>query len=85
MFSKSFSIKKPFFRIGLPKGKSGVLACYEPKKNIIYIRDRKVMRNPFIILHELYHVTRIFMGKHRGTERKANEFARQFLRYAIDP
>jgi hypothetical protein len=38
------------------------------------------MRNPFIVLHEFYHVIRFKMGKHRGTEKLADEFALVFLK-----
>jgi len=83
LFSERFGIRKPRYKIGLPKGKSKVWACYDPKRNMICFRDRSAMRNPFIVLHELYHVLRYRGGKHRGTEWKADQFALEFIKYAV--
>ncbi|MEM3090481.1 MAG: hypothetical protein QXW17_01825 [Candidatus Bathyarchaeia archaeon] len=34
---------------------------------------------PFIILREFYHHLRTFGGKHKGTEKNADKFAREFI------
>jgi hypothetical protein len=75
-----YNVKPPKIKIGLPKGKNFALAVYDPFKNTIYFKKEEYMRNPFIVLHEFYHVIRFRMGKHRGTERYADEFALLFLK-----
>jgi len=75
-----YGVKVPKIKVGLPKGKNYVLACYEPKKNIIYFKKGEYMRNPYIVLHEFYHVIRFNMGKHRGNEKLADEFALNFFK-----
>ncbi len=82
LFCERFGVRKPRYRVGLPRGKSRVWACYDPKRHMICFRDRSSMRNPFIVLHELYHVLRFRGGEHRGAEWKADEFAAAFIRYA---
>jgi hypothetical protein len=38
------------------------------------------LRNPFVILHEFYHHLRTDLDlKHRGTEKHADAFAREFI------
>ena len=83
IFSKAFKIRRPSYRVGLPSGHYKAYACYDAKRNLICFKDRYVMRNPFIILHELYHALRFRGGKHRGTEKKADEFAKRFILYAM--
>jgi hypothetical protein len=80
ILSDFYKVKPPKIKIGLPKGKSYALAVYDPFKNIIYFKKEEYMRNPFIVLHEFYHVIRFKMGKHRGTEKLADEFALLFLK-----
>ncbi|HDI86156.1 MAG TPA: hypothetical protein ENF83_01950 [Candidatus Korarchaeota archaeon] len=69
----------PKIKVGRVKGHSRALATYVPSKNTIYVSDGELMKNPFIILHELYHHIRMFSGRHRGTEKHADRFARSFL------
>jgi hypothetical protein len=39
-----------------------------------------VFREPFVVLHEFYHHLRTALDrKHRGTEKYADEFAREFI------
>nr|MDO8098829.1 hypothetical protein [Candidatus Njordarchaeota archaeon] len=39
-----------------------------------------VLMDPFTVLHEFYHHVRFRLGGlYRGTERNANEFARNFI------
>jgi len=69
----------PKIRVGRVKGHSRSLAVYEPRSETIYLSDGSLLRNPFVILHELYHHLRMFAGRHRGTEKHANRFAISFL------
>jgi hypothetical protein len=47
----------------------------------ISVLNSDTMGNPFVILHEFYHHMRtsVLDKKHRGTEKYANEFAREFI------
>ncbi len=69
----------PKIRVGRVKGHSRSLAVYEPRSETIYLSDGSLLRNPFVILHELYHHLRMFAGRHRGTEKHADRFALSFL------
>ncbi|HLI46269.1 MAG TPA: hypothetical protein VKU94_03665 [Geobacterales bacterium] len=80
LLSEYYGIESPNLKVGLPRGKNYVLACYVPKKNTIYFKKGEYMRNPFIVLHEFYHAIRFSMGKHRGNEKLADEFAINFLK-----
>ncbi len=79
ILSEYYGIDPPKINVGMPKGKHFALALYDPSKNTIFFKKGEYIYNPFIVLHEFYHAIRFFMGKHRGNERKANEFAMRFL------
>ncbi len=81
MLSKFYGVPAPRVKVGLPKGRSSVLGCYVPSKRTIYLRSSEEYRNPFVVLHEFYHHIRYFAGKHRGTERGANEYALKSIQY----
>ena len=83
LFSRAFGIRCPSYKVGLPSGHYKAYACYDSKRNMICFKDRVAMRNPFIVLHELYHALRSKSGRHKGTERKADEFAEKFIIYAL--
>ena len=70
----------PRIRVGRVKGHSRSLAVYDPRSETIYLSDGSLIRNPFVLLHELYHHLRMFAGRHRGTEKHADRFALSFLR-----
>jgi len=36
--------------------------------------------DPFIVLHEFYHCIRMFFMEHKGTEKKADRFALDFIK-----
>ena len=81
ILSKFYEVPTPRVKIGLPKGRTGVLGCYVPSKRIIYLKSSEEYRNPFVVLHEFYHHIRYFAEKHRGTERGANEYALKSIQY----
>ncbi len=76
---ESFGRPPPKIRVGRVKGQGRALAVYLPQKSTIYFSDGSLTRNPFVVLHELYHHIRFFAGKHRGTEKHANKFAMEFI------
>ena len=78
--SDHYRVKKPDLRMGLPKGERRALGCYVRKDNTIYISSQQYLYDPYVIIHEFYHHLRNVSGKHRGTERHAEQFALGFLR-----
>ncbi len=69
----------PRIKVRRVKGMGSALAVYRPRDETIYLSDGSYLRSPFIILHELYHHLRMFSGRHRGTEKHANRFAKSFI------
>lgn len=79
--AKHYDTSLPDVKVGLPKRhRKNVSACYTPKNRTIYVLNSDVLKEPFVILHEFYHHLRTSVDKkHRGTEKLANEFAREFI------
>ena len=69
----------PRLEVGLPPGHTGVAGCYLPSRKTIYTRDGEGLSNPFLIIHEFYHHIRMFDGKHLGTEKYADRFAKSYI------
>ena len=80
LLARFYGIEAPRITVGLPKGYSGVLACYVRKKNTIYVKSRREYMDPFVVLHEFYHHLRFFGNKHRGTERGADRYAAESIK-----
>jgi len=82
--AEHYRVSAPRLLVGLPKKqKRRSLACYSPKDKAIFVSNSDALRIPFLILHEFYHHIRTGADeKHRGTERYADEFARDFVRSA---
>jgi hypothetical protein len=76
-----YNVDVPKLKVGLPKRhKKQTLGCYEGKSKIISVVDSDALKNPFVILHEFYHHIRTTVDlKHKGTEKNANEFAKDFV------
>ena len=76
-----YDVDKPKLKVGLPKRhKTGVLGCYTTRDSTISILDNETINKPFVIIHEFYHHLRTGIDhKHRGNERYANEFAREYI------
>lgn len=70
----------PRLRVGMPKGHRSKVGCYVSKTKTIYVANQEKLRDPFIIVHEFYHHLRTRDGKHRGTEKNANQFALEFTK-----
>ncbi len=86
LLAKHYGAAVPSLKVGLPKGhKKNTLGCYQAHRAVISVSNSDTLKNPFVILHEFYHHLRTTVDlRHRGTERNANEFAKDFLRaYAV--
>jgi len=79
ILSEAFKVEPPRIRVGLPKGRSSALGVYDPKRRTIWVRNQKCFSDPRVVLHEFYHHIRFFAGRHRGTEKHANQFVQRFL------
>lgn len=78
--SLRYQTAPPRLRIGPVRGYGRrALAVYEQRDRTIYAVNREAMYDPFVILHEFYHHLRTTGGEHRGTERYADRFAKDFL------
>jgi Zn-dependent peptidase ImmA (M78 family) len=81
LLAKRYKTTAPKIQVGMPKshGKH-VYGCYTGKNQTIYLRDSEILKEPFVILHEFYHHLRTSVdNKHRGTEKYANTFAKEFI------
>jgi hypothetical protein len=77
-----YCVKVPSIRVGLPKRrKSKALGCYNAKKRTISVLNSDALKDPFVILHEFYHHLRTHEDeKHRGTEKYADDFAKEYIK-----
>ncbi len=80
MLCKHYHVSVPRLGVGVVEGRTkGVAAVYSLEKKEILAANREYLYNPFVIVHEFYHHLRSVSGKHRGTERQADEFANGFI------
>jgi len=82
LLAENHQIAVPQLRVGMPKKhKHKAYGCYTAKNQTIYVRNSDMLVNPFVILHEFYHHlrSRAVDRVHRGTEDKADQFARDFI------
>lgn len=77
--SERYNITSPKVKVGRVKRYNKALAVYSAGKRIIYVQDPEAYSNPFIMLHEYYHHLRFIDGKHRGTEKNADRYAKSFI------
>src|ERR687891_1208510 len=78
--SKFYNIITPEITVGTIKGKRrSVYAVYVQKENKIYAINSDIFYNPFVVLHEFYHHIRTRGGVHRGSEKHANMYAKDFV------
>jgi len=78
--SKFYKIKPPEITVGTIKGKRRtVYAVYVQKESKIYCINSDIFYNPFIVLHEFYHHIRTKGGIHRGSEKYADSYAKDFI------
>lgn len=79
LLSQHCHVVTPDLRVGMPKGHRKNFGCYIAGKKTIHVSDRDNLYNPYLILHEFYHHLRTTDKKHRGTEKHANKFAREYI------
>jgi hypothetical protein len=81
MLARRYCVKVPIVVVGLPKRRrSKALGCYNAKGGAISVLNSDVLKDPFVILHEFYHHLRTRGDeKHRGTEKYADAFAREYV------
>jgi hypothetical protein len=78
--SKFYNITPPEIVVGTIKGKRrSVYAVYVQKESKIYAINSDIFYNPFVVLHEFYHHIRTKGGVHRGSEKHANIYAKEFI------
>ncbi len=79
--AKHYNVETPRLKVGLPKGhKAKAFGCYSQKNHMISVLNSDTLKNPFVIIHEFYHHIRIGVdAKHKGTEKYADTFAREFI------
>ena len=71
--SKFYNITPPEIVVG------SVYAVYVQKEGKIYAINSDIFYNPFVVLHEFYHHIRTKEGIHRGSEKHANTYAKDFI------
>lgn len=82
LLADHYRIRPPKIRVGLPKRhRKDTLGCYSAKGETIFVLDSDALKAPSVVLHEFYHHLRTspVAKRHRGTEQRANEFAREFI------
>lgn len=80
VLSRWYKVSEPRLGVGVFEGRTkGVAAVYSQSRKEILAASREFLYNPFVMIHEFYHHLRSTSGKHRGTERQADEFARGFI------
>ena len=81
VLAKKYKVSVPEMKVGLPsRHKTKARGCYVIEDGTIYLQNSDAIMNPFIILHEFYHHLRTSIDKkHKGTEKYADRFAREFL------
>ena len=78
--SSIYKISPPDITVGTIKGKRRtVYAVYVQKESKIYTMNSEIFYNPFVVLHEFYHHLRSRGGKHRGSEKGADMYAKSFI------
>jgi hypothetical protein len=79
LLSDYYNVDVPRLKVGMPKQGGRNAGCYVSRTRTIHVMDREKLEDPFVVLHEFYHHLRTQGGKHRGTERYADAFARGFI------
>ena len=80
ILSRFYNITPPGISVGTIKGKrKTVYAVYVQSERKIYCINSDVFYNPFIVLHEFYHHIRTRSGIHKGSEKYANMYAKNFI------
>jgi len=78
--SQHYSVDVPKLKVGMPKKYTMKVGCYVSKTKTIHVMNREKLEDPFVILHEFYHHLRTQDRRHRGTEKHADRFAKEFIK-----
>ena len=81
ILSRYYGIVVPKIKIGLPKRHSKALGCYDQSRETIYLRSSREYRSPYIVLHEFYHHLRGTKLEYPGSEKHADKYALESIRY----
>jgi hypothetical protein len=82
LLAKTYHVKVPDLKVGLPKRhKITAYGCYASKNQTITVLNSDVLVNPFVVIHEFYHHLRSKSvdRMHKGTEKGADKFALNFI------
>jgi hypothetical protein len=81
ILAQKYGVRVPIVEVGLPKGRRmKALGCYNGNKRTISVLNSDTLKDPFVILHEFYHHLRTNQdAKHRGTEKYADVFTKDFI------
>jgi hypothetical protein len=79
LLSKHYKVSTPKLKMGMPKRNAKYPACYVAKTATIHFANSENLYNPFIILHEFYHHLRTKGMTHKGTEKNADQFAKEYI------
>jgi Zn-dependent peptidase ImmA (M78 family) len=81
ILARKHGVRVPIIEVGLPKGrKIKAVGCYNGRRKTISVQNSDTLKDPFVILHEFYHHLRTTGdAKHRGTEKYADTFAKEFI------
>lgn len=77
--SRHYSVEVPKVKVGMPRGHVKNRGCYIVGKKTIYFSNQDALYSPHVVLHEFYHHLRTQGRKHKGTEKLADAFAKEFL------
>ena len=78
--SELYKIDAPEIVVGtIKKKRRTVYAVYVVQEKKIYALNSEIFYNPFVVLHEYYHHIRSKQGTHRGSEKRANMYAQDFI------
>jgi hypothetical protein len=81
LLAKHYNVGLPKIKVGLPKHhRKNISGCYTAANETIFVLNSDTLKNPLVILHEFYHHLRTSVDKkHKGTEKYANQFAKEFI------
>jgi Zn-dependent peptidase ImmA (M78 family) len=81
LLAQHYKVKMPELKVGLPKKHTKkIMGCYSARNKTISVLDSDTLKEPFIVLHEFYHHLRTTAdAQHKGTEKYANDFAKEFV------
>ena len=79
LLSQIHKVDTPKLKVGHVKGKKKAAGVYNHKNKTILVSKGQNLWEPFIILHEFYHHLRSESGEHRGNEKLADAFARDYI------